>query len=281
VSSNFNGKVAFVSGVARAQGRSHAVRLAEQGADIVGIDIARPVDTTPYPGATPEDLDETARLIEKTGRRAVLRQADVRDLSAVSATVDEGVAELGRLDIACINAAVFSMGALVDLDQQTWNDVIDINLTGAWHTAKAVVPHIRAGGRGGSIVFTASAVGVQPMAYCGHYSASKAGVVALAQALAQELGPENIRVNAVAPGVVDTYMVDNDMVRQAFMPDVDHPTREDALKPDSAFVRVNALPNPWVLPTDISEAVTFLCSDAARFITGIVLPVENGYLVKH
>ncbi len=274
------GKVAFISGVARAQGRSHAVRLAEQGADIIGIDLAATVSTTPYPGTSPEDLEETARLIKKTGRRAFIRQADVRDLAAVTKVADDGVAEFGRLDIACINAAIFSMGALIDLDEQTWNDVIDINLTGAWHTAKAVVPHIKAGGRGGSVVFTASAVGVEPMPYTGHYSASKAAVIALVKTLAQELGPEHIRVNAVAPGVVDTLMVDNDLVRMAFMPDVENPSKEDAGKPDSAFSRINALPNPWVLPIDISEAVSFLCSDAARYISGIVLPVDNGYLAK-
>jgi (+)-trans-carveol dehydrogenase len=273
-------RVAFITGVARAQGRSHALRLAEEGANIIGLDSCTDVRTTPYPGATTEDLEETGRLIAKTGRKAVLRKADVRDPAAVQAVADEGVAELGRLDIVSANAGVFSMGTLVELDLEAWHDVLDINLTGVLHTVKATVPHIRAGGRGGSLILTASAIGIDPMPATGHYSAAKSGVITLMKTLAVELGPENIRVNAVAPGVVDTLMVDNEQVRRAFAPHLNNPTREESAKPGAGFFDINALPHPWVEVDDISAVVAFLASDESRYITGVTIPVDNGSLVK-
>jgi (+)-trans-carveol dehydrogenase len=275
-----DGRVAFVTGVARGQGRSHAVKLAEEGADIIGIDALLDEPTVHYPLATKSDLDETAELIESLGRRAILSQADIRDLPTLTAAVDSGVVSLGRLDVIVANAGIFSLGAVLDLSERAWQDMIDVNLTGAWHTLKAAVPHIRAGGRGGSVIMISSGAALMPPPGIGHYSAAKAGVVALAKTLAQELGPEFIRVNCIGPGNVDTPMIDNDVTRRLFLPHLEQPTREDAEKPDSAYVAVNALPVPWVTPADISNAVAFLASDASRYVTGVVVPVDAGYLVK-
>jgi len=275
-----DGRVAFVTGVARGQGRSHAVKLAEEGADIIGIDALADEPTVHYPLATRADLDETAELVERLGRRAVLSQVDIRDLPALTAAVDAGVASLGRLDVIVANAGIFSLGAVLDLPERAWQDMIDVNLTGAWHTLKAAVPHIRAGGRGGSVIMISSGAALMPPPGIGHYNAAKAGVVALAKTLAQELGPEFIRVNCIGPGNVDTPMIDNDVTRRLFLPHLEQPTREDAEKPDSAYVAVNALPVPWVTPADISNAVAFLASDASRYVTGVVVPVDAGYLVK-
>jgi SDR family mycofactocin-dependent oxidoreductase len=275
-----DGRVAFVTGVARGQGRSHAVKLAEEGADIIGIDALADEPTVRYPLATRTDLDETAELIEHLGRRAILSRADVRDLPALTAAVDAGVASLGRLDIIVANAGIFSLGAVLDIHERTWQDMIDVNLTGAWHTLKAAVPHIRAGGRGGSVIMISSGAALMPPPGIGHYNAAKAGVVALAKTLAQEVGPEFIRVNCIGPGNVDTPMIDNDVTRRLFMPHLEQPTREDAEKPDSRYVAVNALPVPWVTPVDVSNVVAFLASDASRYLTGLVVPVDAGYLVK-
>jgi (+)-trans-carveol dehydrogenase len=276
----FDGKVAFITGIARAQGRSHALRLANGGADIIGVDIGEDIPGLHYPLASQHDLQETIELIEGTGRRAIIRQADVRDLDSLTAAVNDGVAELGRLDIVVANAGILSLGVATELSDRAWQDVLDVNLTGAWHTAKATVPHIAAGGRGGSIIFISSMAALRPPLGVAHYSASKAGVVALMKTLAAELGPQSIRVNTVNPGTVDTPMIDNDAVLGAFMPELEHPTREDAAKPDSAFVRINALPVPWLEVQDITNAVEFLASDAARLITGVALPIDAGFQVK-
>jgi (+)-trans-carveol dehydrogenase len=277
---SLDGKVAFVSGVARGQGRSHAVRLAEAGADIIGVDICRNLRSPHYNLATEADLVETARLLEKSGRRAVLRRADVRRLDELDAAVEEGIAVFGRLDIVVANAGIFSMGSVLDLDEGTFQEMIDVNLTGVWRTVKATVPHVRAGGRGGSVILTSSAAALLPPPGIGHYSAAKAGVHTLMQTLALELGPEFIRVNTLNPGNVDTPMIDNDVTRRLFIPDLENPTRADAEKPDSAYVRVNAIPVPWVEVSDISSLVVFLASDESRYITGVAFPVDAGYLLK-
>jgi (+)-trans-carveol dehydrogenase len=275
-----DGRVAFVTGVARGQGRSHALRLAEEGADIIGVDLPLDITTTHYPMAVEEDLAETAELIAKTGRRAHLRQADVRDLAALRTVIDSGVVAFGRLDIVVVNAGIFSLGAALDLDEQVWQDIIDVNLTGAWHTVKAATGHIRAGGRGGSIIFTASAAALLPPPGIAHYNAAKAGVNALMKTLAVELGPEYIRVNSVNPGNVDTAMIDNETTRRLFMPELEHPTKQDAEKPDSAYVRVNAIPIPWLESIDISNLVVFLASDRSRYLTGAAIPIDAGYVLK-
>ena len=270
-----NGKVAFITGVARGQGRSHAVRLAEEGADIIGVDALRELDTMPYPMGTQEDLDETARLIEKTGRRAILSQADVRDHDALQNAVSAGVAELGRLDIVCANAGISPPGGPVwTIPLQQWRDVIDVNLTGVFHTLAVTVPVIRDAGRGGSIIVTASGAGLRSAQNLGDYNASKHGVVGLAQTLANEVAREGIRVNVIAPGTVDTPMVTaNDVQFKVFRPDLADPKLDDCI---DIFKMIMPMGQPWVDPVDISNAVVFLASDEARYMTGIVLPVDQG-----
>ena len=273
-------RVALVTGAGRGQGRSHAVRLAEEGADIIGIDICRDIDTTHYAMSTEDDLAQTAALVEETGRRAFFRQADIRDLGALGAALDDGVTQLGRLDVAVANAGIFSVGLAIELEERTWQDVIDVNLTGAWHTAKVAVPHIRAGSRGGSVIFISSAAAMLTPPGIAHYNAAKAGVNALMKTMAAELGPEFIRVNSVNPGNVDTAMIDNEFTRKLFLPELEHPTKADAEKHESAYVRMNAIPIPWIEPADVTNLVAFLASDEARYMTGVACPVDAGYLVK-
>jgi (+)-trans-carveol dehydrogenase len=271
------GKVAFVTGAARGQGRSHAVRLAQEGADIVAVDICAPVDTvTSYQLATPDDLKETVAQVEALDRRIIATQADVRDFAHLSQVLDEGVAELGHLDIVCANAGIYSTGRMVDLSEQTWQDVIDINLTGVWHTCKAAVPHLIAAG-GGSMILTSSAVGLKASQNVGHYGAAKHGVVGLMRTLALELAADMIRVNSVHPTGVDTPMIMNDSLYRQMLPDAAHPTREDVIP---IMASMNALPVPWVEAIDISNAVLFLASDEARYVTGVTFPVDAGLNIK-
>lgn len=269
------GKVAFITGVARGQGRSHAVRLAEEGADIIGVDACTPVDTMPYPMGTQDDLDETARLVEKTGRKAVLTRADVRDRDIVQQAVSDGVTELGRLDIVCANAGISPPGGPVwTISSQQWRDVIDINLTGVFNTLSATVPAIQAAGNGGSIVVTSSGAGLRAAQNLGDYNASKHAVVGLAQTLANEVAKEGIRVNVIAPGTVDTPMVTaNDVQFRVFRPDLQNPKLEDCM---DIFKMIMPMGQPWVDPADVSNAVVFLASDEARYVTGIVMPVDQG-----
>jgi (+)-trans-carveol dehydrogenase len=271
------GKVAFITGAARGQGRSHAIRLAQEGADIIAVDICRQIDTVPYPMATPDDLAATVKEVEALDRRIVARQADVRDYGALKSALDDGVAQLGRLDIVSANAGIFSMGTTADLPEQAWQDMIDVNLTGVWHAAKAAIPHLIAGGRGGSIILTSSAAGLEGMENIGHYVAAKHGVVGLMRTLTLELAPHSIRVNSVHPTTVNTDMIQNDTTYRMFRPDLDHPGRQDA---EEAFASINALPVPWVEPVDISNAILFLASDEARYITGVTLPIDAGELTK-
>jgi (+)-trans-carveol dehydrogenase len=277
MSGRVEGKVAFITGAARGQGRSHAIRLAEEGADIVAIDLCGQVDSVPYEMATPEDLAQTIKEVEALDRRIIATQADVRDYGAVKAAVDAGVAELGRLDIVSANAGIFSVGRTEELAEQTWQDTIDINLTGVWHACKAAIPHLKAGGRGGSIVITSSAAGLRGSRNIGHYVAAKHGVVGLMRTLALELAGESIRVNSLHPTTVNTPMIRNDATYGLFRPDLDAPTVEDA---SEAFLRLNALPVRWVEAVDISNALLFLASDEARYITGVTLPIDAGVLLK-
>ena len=271
------GKVAFITGAARGQGRSHAIRLAEEGADIIAVDIASQLDTAPYPTATEEDLEQTVKEVEALDRRIVASTADVRDYDALKAALDDGVAQLGRLDIVAANAGIVSFGRVEDLTEQTWQDMIDVNLTGVWHTVKAAIPHLRAAG-GGSIVITSSGAGLKGTANVGHYVAAKHGVVGLMRTLANELAPDMIRVNTVHPGSVDTDMIQNQATYHLFLPDHQGDiSREEAA---AAFQTLNALPIPWLDVRDISNAVLFLASDEARYITGVTLPVDAGTLVK-
>ncbi|MEU3272497.1 mycofactocin-coupled SDR family oxidoreductase [Saccharomonospora sp. NPDC006951] len=272
-----SGKVAFITGAARGQGRSHAVRLAEEGADIIAVDVCESVPTVPYAGATEADLAETVAEVEKLDRRIVATKADVRDFAALKAAVDDGVAQLGRLDIVSANAGIASFGAAEDIEEQVWQDMIDINLTGVWHTCKAAIPHLKAGGRGGSIVLTSSAAGLQAYNGIAHYVSAKHGVVGLMRTLAVELAPHRIRVNSIHPTQVDTPMIQNESTWGLFMPEEKEPTKE---KFAAASQETNALPIPWVESADISNALLFLASDEARYITGVPLPVDAGTVVK-
>src|SRR3954451_7013292 len=270
------GKVAFVTGAARGQGRSHALRLAEEGADIIAVDIAGQIDSVPYKMSTPEDLAQTVKAVEALDRRIVATQADVRDYGALKGALDAGVAELGRLDIVCANAGIFSFST-EELDEPMWRDMIDVNLTGVWHTTKAAVPHLVEGGRGGSMILTSSTAGLKGFANFAHYVAAKHGVVGLMRTLALELAPHLIRVNSVHPTSVNTDMIQNDATYRLFAPDIENPTREQVAP---RFGEMNVLPIDWVEARDISNAVLFLASDEARYITGVTLPVDAGFMVK-
>ena len=270
------GKVAFITGAARGQGRSHAIRLAEEGADIIAVDLCDQVGSVPYPMATPQDLADTVKEVEALDRRIVATQADVRDYGALKAAVDDGVAQLGHLDIVSANAGIFSFGTLEELDETHWQDMIDVNLSGVWHAAKAAIPHLRAAG-GGSMILTSSAAGLEAIPNIGHYVSAKHGVVGLMRTLALELAPYSIRVNSIHPTQVDTPMIQNEPTWRLFRPDLEHPTKEDFAPASQA---VNALPIPWVEPVDISNAVLWLASDESRYVTGITLPVDAGWFVK-
>jgi SDR family mycofactocin-dependent oxidoreductase len=272
------GKVAFITGAARGQGRSHAIRLAQEGADIIAVDILEDVPGIPYAGATEADLAETVKQVEALDRRIVASKADVRNYAALQAAVDDGVAQLGRLDIVSANAGIgTSPHHAWEIDADTWQTMIDINLTGVWRTAKAAIPHLIEGGNGGSIILTSSAAGLKAYENIAHYVSAKHGVVGLMRTLALELAPYMIRVNSIHPTQVDTDMIQNEATYRLFRPDLEHPTREDFAP---ASQSVNALPIPWVESVDISNAVLFLASDEGRYITGVTLPVDAGTVIK-
>jgi (+)-trans-carveol dehydrogenase len=271
------GKVAFITGAARGQGRAHAVRLAEEGADIIAVDICGQIATVPAAMATRDDLDETVSLVKALDRRIVAAEADVRDYAQLAGVLADGVTELGRLDIVCANAGIYSLGQLADLSEEAWQDTIDVNLTGEWHTCKAAIPHLIAGGRGGSMILISSSIGLRAIANLGHYGSAKHGVVGLMRTLALELAPHSIRVNSIHPGCVDTLMIQNPSMYSLLMPDVEAPTRDQVA---AVYQSLNALPVPWAEPRDISNAVLFLASDEARYVTGVALPVDAGVIIK-
>ncbi|MDT5223135.1 MAG: hypothetical protein QOG19_542 [Mycobacterium sp.] len=261
-----HGKVVVVTGAARGTGRVHCQRFAEEGADVIAID---------FPAAA-DDLQGTASEVESRGRRCVTGQADVAELEAMTAVIGTGVAELGRLDVVIANAGVHTAGAPAwELDPQVWQRTLDINLTGVWHTVRAGVPHIGAGG--GSVVIISSTNGIRGSANTAHYTASKHAVVGLARTLANELGPRRIRVNTVHPGAVATPMVLNEKTFRRLRPDLANPTAEDAAE---VLMARNLLPVPWVEPVDIANAVVFLASDQGRYITGTQLVVDAGLTQK-
>jgi len=280
VTGRVEGKVAFITGAARGQGRSHAVRLAQEGADIIAVDLCAEVPSAGrlYPGATEADLAQTVREVEALDRRIVATKADVRDYAALKAALDDGVAQLGHVDIVSANAGIFVFGDLAQLiSEQDWQDVTDINLTGVWHTSKAVIPHLISQGTGGSIILTSSTAGLKGTPTVAAYTASKHAVVGLMRTLALELAPHRIRVNTVHPTGVNTNMIINEATFRLFLPDIEHPTKEQAAE---VFATTNALPVPWVEPVDISNAVLFLASDEARYVTGTELKVDAGYTIK-
>ena len=281
MSGRVEGKVAFVTGAARGQGRSHAVRLAEEGADIIAIDICGPVrpgTETAIPASTPEDLAETASLVKNLGRRIVTAEVDVRDFPALKAAVDSGVEQLGRLDIVVANAGIGNGGdVLHECSQEDWDEMIDINLSGVWKSVKAAVPHIIAGGNGGSIILTSSVGGLKAYPHCGNYVAAKHGVVGLMRSFGVELGQHMIRVNSVHPTHVSTDMIMNEGTWKMFRPDLENPGPDDMAPICQMF---HMLPIPWVEARDISNAVLFFASDEARYVTGVTLPVDAGSCLK-
>ncbi len=275
------GKVAFITGAARGQGRSHAVRLAEEGADIIAIDICKPIRPgveTAIPASTPEDLAETADLVKGLNRRIVTAEVDVRDYAAVKAAVDSGVEQLGRLDIIVANAGIGNGGDTLDqTSEQDWDEMIDINLSGVWKSIKAGVPHIIAGGNGGSIILTSSVGGLKAYPHCGNYVAAKHGVVGIMRSFAVELGQHMIRVNSVHPTHVSTPMIMNEGTWKMFRPDLENPGPDDMAPICQMF---HTLPIPWVDPVDISNGVLFFASDESRYVTGVTLPIDAGSCLK-
>jgi (+)-trans-carveol dehydrogenase len=272
-----DGKVAFITGAGRGQGRSHAIKLAREGANIIAVDLCAPVAGAPYDMATREDLDETVRLVEEAGGKIVARIADVRDLDALRAVVDEGVQPFGRLDIILANAGVVTYGNVYEMDEDRWQEMIDINLTGVWKTVRAGVQHIIDGGNGGSIVLTSSTAGMFAYDSIGHYVTAKHGLVGLTKSLAKELGPHNIRVNSIHPSNVKTPMLNNPGTRKMFRPDLDDPQLDDVVE---AFASVHILNTPWLEPEDVSNLVLFLVSDDSRFVTGAQYVADAGMLIK-
>ncbi|WP_040825282.1 mycofactocin-coupled SDR family oxidoreductase [Nocardia jiangxiensis] len=273
---SLQGHVAFITGAGRGQGRAHAVRLAREGVDIIGIDICEDIPSMNYPNATAEDLDETVRLVEEQGRRMVARQADVRDFHGLQKAFDEGLAEFGRVDIILANAGIVRLGPESDFLTE-WQDVIDVNLTGVFHTIRAALPALRAGGRGGSIVLTSSSAGLKGTASVQAsgtaYTAAKRGLVGLMQCLANELAPEWIRVNTIHPTGVISGMTQNP-VTQAMMAEAAAGGQNDI------STMQNALPISILEASDIANAVAFLVSEQAKFITGVQWPLDAGFSVR-
>ena len=272
-----DGKVAFISGAARGQGRSHATRLAEEGADIVAVDIADQISTAIHDMGTEEDLAETVRQVEALDRRIISAKGDVRVQADMDAAVATALADLGHIDIVVANAGIFSYAPAWELTDEQWQDMLDVILTGTWRTVKAAVPSMIESGRGGSIIITSSTAGLKQIPNSAHYVAAKTGLVGLMKALAVELAPHNIRVNTVHPTTVSTPMIQNSPTYKLFRPDLDDPSQEDAIE---AFASVNLIPVPWVEPRDISNAVLWLASDESRFVTGHTLPVDAGFMIK-
>jgi SDR family mycofactocin-dependent oxidoreductase len=268
---SLTGKVAFITGAARGQGRAHAVKLASEGADIIAVDLCDQIASVPYPMATPDDLAATVKLVEDTGARIVARVADVRDRAALKTALEAGLAEFGHLDIAIANAGIAPMAGL-----DAWQDVIDVNLTGVYQTVDVVMRPMVKQGTGGAIVLTSSVAGLVGLgaAQAGSvgYAAAKHGIVGLMRVYANVLAPHSIRVNSVHPAGVQTPMIDNEFTRQwleGLVTDTD-------VKPDMG----NALPVRVLEPEDIANAVAWLVSDAARYVTGVTLPVDAGYVNK-
>ncbi|ALG86563.1 mycofactocin-coupled SDR family oxidoreductase [Gordonia phthalatica] len=267
-----SGKVAFVTGAARGIGRAQAVRFAEEGADVIGVDLCGPVETVRIDPATREDLDETAAAVRAAAGRFSAHVADVRDGEALRAAVAAGVDEFGGLDVVCATAGITSRGMVGELSEDTWKTMLDVNLTGVWQTTKAAIPHLIERGSG-SIVLVSSIAGLRGLYGVSHYVAAKHGVVGLMRSLAQEMAPYGIRVNTVHPTNVNTPMIQNDVVRGGFRPDLETVTLEQFAE---SAKTMNMLDIPWVEPVDIANASLFLASDEARYITAITLPVDAG-----
>ncbi|GAA5114763.1 mycofactocin-coupled SDR family oxidoreductase [Pseudonocardia adelaidensis] len=274
-----DGKVAFITGAARGQGRAHAVKLASEGADIIATDIAGPVDTVSYAPATPEDLAETVKEVEAHDRRVVSFAADVRDDEALAGGLAGAVAELGGLDVVVANAGIINaVRPSWELDEADWRTMIDVNLTGVWHATKAAVPHLIERGPGGSVILISSTAGLRGIPGIAHYNAAKHGVLGLARTLANELAPHRIRVNSVHPTNVRTTMIDNPSSAKIYRPDLENPTFSDSLP---ALAKINMWDEPYLEVDDVANAVLFLACAESRYITGIALPVDLGMSMKY
>ncbi|MDV3126581.1 mycofactocin-coupled SDR family oxidoreductase [Mycobacterium sp. 21AC1] len=263
------GKVAFITGAARGQGRAHAVRMANEGADIIAVDLAGPLPpSVPYDSATPEDLAETVKLVEDTGRRILASAVDTRDFDGLGAAVDKGVAEFGRLDVIVANAGITVPEAWNETTPESFRDVIDINLTGTWNTVMAGAQHIIDGGNGGSIILISSAAGIKMQPFMVHYTASKHAVAGMARAFAAELGKHKIRVNSLHPGAVNTPMGTGDMMAALHRANETNPGLMNMVTP--------FLPDFIAQPEDIADAACWLASDESRFVTASRIPVDLG-----
>ncbi|GAA1851512.1 mycofactocin-coupled SDR family oxidoreductase [Pseudonocardia ailaonensis] len=267
------GKVAFISGIGRGQGRGHALRLAEAGVAIIGVDIDRPVATVPYALSSEDDVAQTVKAVEAVGGRILARAADVRDLAALRRVADEGVSLFGRLDIVVANAGIAGAAPTLEMDEQTWQDMIDVNLTGVWKTVRATVPHIVEGGRGGSVVLTSSLAALRPHENTAHYSAAKAGLVGLMRVLAKELAPDGIRVNTIHPTTVATEMTLNDTVYRLFRPDLENPGRADF---EEVARSMNRMQVAAIEVEDVTNVLMMLVSDTGRYITGSTQLLDAG-----
>ncbi|WP_261555526.1 mycofactocin-coupled SDR family oxidoreductase [Frankia tisae] len=271
MSSDLSGKVAFITGIARGQGRAHALRLARDGAAIIGVDICADIPSMSYPNASRADLDETQKLVEAEGGQILTRVADVRDQAALRTVFDEGLTELGRIDIVIANAGIIRFTE--DDPVAEWHDIIDVNLTGVWNACRVAIPALVEGGRGGSIVITSSTAGLKgtgtDAAGGQAYAAAKRGLVGLMQVFANDLAPHNIRVNTIHPTGVSTGMLNN----QAFLDFV-------ATNTAGLAAMQNALPVEILQADDIAEVVAWLVSDSARYLTGVQLPVDAGFAVR-
>jgi SDR family mycofactocin-dependent oxidoreductase len=268
----FDGKVVLITGGARGQGRSHAVKFAEEGADVAFCDIASQIETVPYGMAKESDLADTVKMVEDLDRRCVGVRADVRDRDQIDSFVHQAQSELGRVDFLLANAGIFSFSTVAEMSDTAWNDMIGTNLTGVFHAMRAVLP-IMIEQNFGRIVATSSMAGKAGFGNIGHYVAAKWGVIGLVKSTAMEVGANNITVNAVCPTMVNTDMITNEAAYRLFLPDNPHPTLEEA-RP--AYTALNTIPVPWVEPIDISNTMAFLCSDEARYITGETIAVAAG-----
>jgi SDR family mycofactocin-dependent oxidoreductase len=272
------GKVALVTGAGRGQGRAHAVRLAEDGADIIAVDICEQIPSVPYGLATEDDLAETAKLVEGLDRRVVSGKADVRRQDSIDAAVRRGVEELGRLDIVVANAGIWSAAPFVEMSDAMYHDMIDVQMHGPYHTCRSTVPILIEQGSGGSIIIISSTAGMRGFPNQVHYNMGKHAVVGLMRTLANELAPHFIRANTIHPSSTNTKMIQNEAIWSAFAPGVENPTVADF---GDTFTAMNLLPIPWMEPVDISHAVAWLASDESRYVTGVTLPVDAGFLAKY
>jgi SDR family mycofactocin-dependent oxidoreductase len=271
------GKVAFITGAARGQGRSHAIRMAEEGCDIIGVDICEDIASVPYELGTMAELEETAAEVEKLDRRIVIQKADVRDRDSLIAAVEKGTSELGRLDVVVANSGIWSSGSFLDLTDEMYNDMIDVQMHGPYNTCKATVPYLLEQDEGGSIVIISSTAGLKGFPNQAHYNMAKHAVVGLMRTLAAELAPKMIRSNSIHPSSTFTKMINNPAIWEVFAPGVENPTEADF---GDTFASLNLLPVPWAQPVDISNGVVYLASDESRYVTGVTLPIDSGFMEK-